>query len=129
MRENVGYVMSKINIKVSLACDESIIYNKHEFIGIKTENIIKYKENDVLVTVKFHDKELEIIRENDKYNLKLNFIENKETDSIYNLKGYGNLIIKTFTKKLICDNHIVVEYYLNKQNEIYRFELFYEVIK
>ena len=44
-----------------------------------------------------------------KYNLKLNFIENKETDSIYNLKGYGNLIIKTFTKKLICDNHIVVD--------------------
>lgn len=121
--------MSKIKIKVSLTCNESIIYNKQEFIGIKLDNIIKYKENDISVCINILENKLEIIRKNDKYNLKLNLILNKETDSVYTLTNYGDLIIKTFTKKLTCDNHIDVEYYLNEQDELYKFELLYEVIE
>ncbi len=120
--------MSKINIKVSLTCNESIIYNDHKFIGIKTSNEIKYKENDVMVTIKINENQIEIQRRNNEYKLDLIFIENKETTCLYELNKYGTIKLELFTKKIICDNHISIEYYINKQDELYKFDLYYEVI-
>ena len=120
--------MSKINLRVSLTCNENIIYNEQEFVGIYNSDTISYKENDILVTLKLKpNKEIKMKRKNNNYNIELIFIENKETNGLYELKKYGNIPLTVFTKKLICDNHIYIEYYLNKQDELYKLNLFYEV--
>ena len=120
--------MSKINLRVSLTCNENIIYNEQEFVGIYNSDTISYKENDILVTLKLKpNKEIKMKRKHNNYNIELIFIENKETNGLYELKKYGNIPLTIFTKKLICDNHIYIEYYLNKQDELYKLNLFYEV--
>ena len=87
-----------------------------------------YQENDILVTLKLKpNKEIKMKRKHNNYNIELIFIENKETNGLYELKKYGNIPLTVFTKKLICDNHIYIEYYLNKQDELYKLNLFYEV--
>ena len=120
--------MSKINLRVSLTCNENIIYNEQEFVGIYNSDTISYKENDILVTLKLKpNKEIKMKRKHNNYNIELIFIENKETNGLYELKKYVNIPLTVFNKKIIFVNHIYIEYYLNKQDELYKLNLFYEV--
>lgn len=104
--------MSKIKIKTTI--NEKI----EEFKGIKKQNSIVYKDNDVLVSIKLDDI-LKITRENNEFKLELNFINNKQTKVSYILKDYKqNLEFLLETKKLnIEKNYIEILYHIVDSND------------
>lgn len=111
--------MSRIKLIIKLNEQESIIE------GIKNKNTIIYKENDILVKIKY-DNNLYIIRENDEYKLELNF---KTNECLYLLKKYHkNMKFEINTKKLeIYNNKIEIEYSVFEDN--IKFEIEFEEIK
>ena len=111
--------MSKVKLIIKLNEQESIIE------GIKNKDSIIYKENDILVKIKYNNN-LYITRENDEYKLELNF-ENNEC--LYLLKKYNkNMNLEIKTKRINIDNNkIEIEYSIYEEN--IKFEIEFEEIK
>ncbi len=104
--------MSKIKIKTTINGQIS------ELIGIKKQNSIIYKDNDVLVSITVNNF-LKIKRENDEFKLELNFIEDKQTKVYYILKEYSqNFEFLLETEKLdIGKNYIEILYHIVDSND------------
>ena len=100
--------MSKVKLIIKLNEQESIIE------GIKSKDTIIYKENDILVKIKYKNN-IYITRENDEYKIELNF-ENNEC--LYLLKKYNkNMNLEIKTKKINIDNNkIEIEYSIYEEN-------------
>lgn len=104
--------MGKINLKAKLISEEENL--KIEVSGIKTNNKIVYKENDITVTILIFDNKIEMNRTCNEYKINFIFEKEKNTMSKYNVFGMPKeFLLETKTNKLnIYDNKIELEYEL-----------------
>ena len=85
----------------------------------KEKNIIKYKEEDLQVTIQILDKKVLIERKNEEYDLNLVFSQNERITCKYQVDFIGlNLEIDVYTKILeIEENRIYINYELFNDNK------------
>ena len=85
----------------------------------KEKNIIKYKEEDLQVTIQILDKKVIIERKNEEYDLNLVFSQNEKITCKYQVDFIGlNLEIDVYTKILeIEENRIYINYELFNDNK------------
>lgn len=91
----------------------------------KEKNIIRYKEEDLQVTIQILDKKVIIERKNEEYDLNLIFSQNERVTCKYQVYFIGlNLEISVYTKILeIEENRIYINYELfNDDKSIGTFE-------
>ena len=83
------------------------------------KNIIKYKEEDLQVTIQILDKKVIIERKNEEYDLNLIFSQNERVTCKYQVDFIGlNLEIDVYTKILeIEENRIYINYELFNDNK------------
>ena len=104
--------MGKINLKATLISNEENL--NIETSGIKTNNKIVYKENNITVTILIYNNKIEMNRTCNEYKINLVFEKNKNTISKYNVFGMPKeFLLETKTKKLeITDTKILIDYNL-----------------
>lgn len=85
----------------------------------KEKNIIKYKEEDLQVTIQILDNKVLIERKNEEYDLNLVFSQNEKITCKYQVDFIGlNLEIDVYTKILeIEENRIYINYELFNDNK------------
>ena len=117
--------MGKINLKAKLISDEEIL--NIETSGIKTNNKLVYKENNITVTILIFDNKIEMNRTCNEYKINLIFEKNKKTISKYNVFGMPKeFLLETKTNKLVIkDNQIDLDYNLEGNN--FKYSLVWEV--
>ena len=94
----------------------------------REKNIIKYKEEDLQVTIQILDNKVLIERKNEEYDLNLFFSQNEKVTCKYQVDFIGlNLEIEIYTKILeIEENRIYINYELfndNKSIGIFEYKL------
>ena len=115
--------MGKIKLKASLVSKEENL--NIETIGIKTDNKIIYKENNVTVTILIDNNKIEMNRVCNEYKINLLFQKNKKTISKYNVFGMPKeFMLETITKTIkIIDNEIKIAYNLEGNDFSYHLEV------
>jgi hypothetical protein len=116
--------MAKINLKASLISDEENL--SIETTGIKTDNKIVYKENNITVTLLIFNNKIEMSRTCNEYKINLIFEKNKKTISKYNVFGMPKeFLLETKTTKLeITNTFIKIDY--NLEGNKFSYELVLE---
>ena len=110
--------MAKKQITTVLKTSDEIV--KKEYVGIVSNNAIKFIDDDIIVSLNWHDDILTMTRENDQYQLTMNFIADKKTKGIYLLKQEQvTLDLDIVTDKLIIDDRIQVQYSLDGESKEY----------
>ena len=115
--------MAKFKISSNLISNEDNL--NIETKGIKTDNKIIYKENEISVTIVVLNNRIEMKRVHPDYIVELVFEKDKETLSSYKFVG-GNkeFKLKTTTNKLVAsDKKIEIDYKLEDNNFKYKLEL------
>ena len=115
--------MGKVNLKARLkSVDEDLIIETN---GIKTNNKIVYKENNITVTILLLKNKIEMNRSCNEYKINLVFEKNKNTLSRYNVFGMPKeFLLETKTNKLeITDNNIRLNYNLEGNDFTYQLEV------
>ena len=115
--------MGKIKLKANLiSSDENLNIST---IGIRTNNKIVYKENNVTVTILIFNNKIEMNRVCNEYKINFVFEINKQTISKYNVFGMPKeFLLETKTNELkIKDNEIVLKYNLEGNDFSYHLEL------
>ncbi len=124
--------MSKINGCINLQKDGEIIYSNFPIKGIKTNDKIVYKENDINVTIFVDNNTIEMKRRTGDYIIELIFLNGKVTNGNYHLIEYKNSInlnIETLSSSN-QDNKIILDYNLSMAEEFighFTFSLEFEV--
>lgn len=124
--------MSKINGCINLQKDGEIIYSNFPIKGIKTNDKIVYKENDINVTIFLDNNTIEMKRRTGDYIIELIFLDGKVTNGNYHLIEYKNSIdlnIETLSS-VNQDNKIILDYNLSMAEEFighFTFSLEFEV--
>ena len=124
--------MSKINGCINLQKDGEIIYSNFPIKGIKTNDKIVYKENDINVTIFLDNNTIEMKRRTGDYIIELIFLDGKVTNGNYHLIEYKNSIalnIETLSSSN-QDNKIILDYNLSMAEEFighFTFSLEFEV--
>lgn len=124
--------MSKINGCINLQKDGEIIYSNFPIKGIKTNDKIVYKENDIDVTILLDNNKIEMKRRTGDYIIELMFLDGKATSGNYHLIEYKNSInlnIETLSSSN-QDNKIILDYNLSMAEEFighFTFSLEFEV--
>lgn len=124
--------MSKINGCINLQKDGEIIYSNFPIKGIKTNDKIVYKENDINVTILLDNNKIEMKRRTGDYIIELMFLDGKATSGNYHLIEYKNSInlnIETLSSSN-QDNKIILDYNLSMVEEFighFTFSLEFEV--
>lgn len=124
--------MSKINGCINLQKDGEIIYSNFPIKGIKTNDKIVYKENDINVTILLDNNKIEMKRRTGDYIIELMFLDGKATSGNYHLIEYKNSInlnIETLSSNN-QDNKIILDYNLSMAEEFighFTFSLEFEV--
>ena len=114
--------MGKVFLKSILISDIDNL--KLDTNGIKTNNKIIYKENNITVTILIFNNKIEMNRSSDEYDINLLFELNTTTNSTYSFNGTNKkFTLLTYTKKLIIkDNKINIDYNLEGNNFSYSLE-------
>ena len=103
--------MSKIKVNALLHNKKDDKFFNSDVTGIKSNNTIKYIDNDVVVVISLDKDNISLKRRSDEYYIDMHFKENTLTEGKYNIKALGFFNIKVFTSKLIIqDNKIEIEY-------------------
>lgn len=115
--------MGKINLKAKLISEEENL--NIEVSGIKTNNKIIYKENNITVTILILNNRIEMNRTCNEYKINLIFEKDKKTISTYQVFGMPKIFdLETNTKKLdISDNKIQLDYELERNKFSYVLEM------
>ena len=115
--------MGKIYLKAHLLSDEENL--NIETSGIKTNNKIVYKENDITVTILIFDNRIEMNRVCNDYKINLIFEKNKETTSTYQIFGGSKVFeLETIIKKFkVDDKFIEINYVLEGNAFKYKLEM------
>lgn len=118
--------MGKINLKAKLLSKEDNLII--EVSGIKTNNKIVYKENNITVTVLILNNKIEMNRTCNEYKINLVFEKDKKTVSTYQVFGMPKVFdLETITKNLIInDNSLELNY--NLEGNDFKYSLEWEVI-
>ena len=114
--------MGKINLKTKLISDEDNL--SIEVSGIKTNNKIVYKENNITVAILILNNRIEMNRTCNEYKINLVFEKNKKSISTYQVFGMPKTFdLETTTKKLnIEDKKLEIDYELEGNNFKYLLE-------
>ena len=125
--------MSKIKCIINLKENDNIIFNDKVFYGVKINNKMTYKENEIMVTILLDDNKIIMKREGLDYLINLEFEENNNTIGKYFINN-GNLWLPldTFTDTiLVDDSNIKLEYQLKLDDTPtkFLFEIKFEVIE
>ncbi len=112
--------MAKKEIEIVLKTPDELI--KNDTLAIINENVIKYRDNDVSVVIKQDGNRIIMTRENNEYQLKLEFQENKKTLGNYLLKDNNIMLeLEILTKNLKIDKKtIYIMYQLHDEIREYR---------
>lgn len=103
--------MSKIKVNALLHNKKDDKFFNSDVTGIKSNNTIKYIDNDVVVVISLDKDNISLKRRSDEYDIDMHFKENTLTEGKYNIKALGFFNLKVFTSKLIIqDNKIEIEY-------------------
>jgi len=115
--------MGKINLKASLVSQDETL--NIETSGIKTDNKIVYKENDITVTILQFDNKIEMNRTCNEYRINFIFEKGKKTISKYNVFGMPKeFLLETKTKRLdIGKDEIILDYNLEGNNFKYKLKM------
>ena len=115
--------MGKITLKANLISDEGNL--NIEVSGIKTNNKIIYKENNITVTILILNNRIEMNRTCNEYKINLVFEKNKDTISNYQVFGMPKTFdLETKTKKLIIsEDKIEIVYELEGNKFSYFLEM------
>lgn len=112
--------MAKKRLEIILKNDQETINT--ECVGIVTDNKLKYNDNGILVILTIEKNKVHMVRENDEYQLNLEFSkESKNTLGSYLLKE-NNIILDLdiITNNLkITSNCINITYTLNDNTIMY----------
>ena len=113
----------KLHIKLIGDEDIDIIVD-----GKKKNNVYKYIENNINVSVKYNNKKLYIDRKCNDYTINLVFENKKDTNSTYTVYGGSKIFtLNTHTNKLnVSDDKIELEYILEGNKFKYLLEVVYE---
>ena len=108
--------MGKINLKANLISEEENL--NIETSGIKTNNKIVYKENNITVTILIFNNKIEMNRTCNEYKINLIFEKDKITTSKYNVFGMPKeFLLETKTNELLIEkNEIKINYNLEGNN-------------
>lgn len=111
--------MAKINLRTTLISEDENFDLK--LTGIKANNKIIYRENNITVTILIFDNKIEMNRSCSEYNVNLIFENNKKTISTYSIFGGTKIFeLETKTKKFkSTENEIKIEYELEGNNFSY----------
>lgn len=124
--------MAKIKCKLLLKENNSIIIDNEYFLGIKTNNKISYKENNILVTILVLDNKIVMKRVSDEYEITLEFQDQTNTQGKYFANSCNLLLpLNIFTDKiLVSDQEIIINYQIKDSQEPtnFYFKISYEVI-
>ena len=114
--------MGKINLKANIISDEENMII--ETSGIKTNNKIVYKENNITVSILISNNKIEMNRTCNEYKINLVFEKNKKSISTYQVFGMPKTFdLETTTKKLnIEDKKLEIAYELEGNNFRYSLE-------
>lgn len=117
--------MSKIKINYNLKTNDNL--TSIESKGIKNNNTITFKDNDVMFKLKIEEDKLIINRSNDEYSIDLNLsLEN--SFGYYCLNNIGKFKLNIKTDQITLDeNSIKIKYNLN--DDLFELDLIYEVIE
>lgn len=124
-----GDIMSKVRIK-SILHDKSSkeVYNV-DIIGIKIDNKIKYKDNEINVVICVNEDSMIIERKCKEYHLTLHLSQNNMTKGTYEIYALGTIDLNITTNKLmINENKVEANYILDfGNNEKTEFEFLIEL--
>lgn len=125
--------MAKVKCLINLKENGEFVFNNEYFFGIKIQNKISYKENEIMVTIFMYDNKIIMKRVGKDYEINLEFVEKTNTTGKYFINNSNLwLPLDTFTDKiLVDDSSIKIEYKLNLDNVPTEFslEIKYEVIE
>lgn len=112
--------LSKVIINYSLNNKEKVLK------GIKSNNILKFQDEDYKFNIKILNKEIDLIRENDEVLVEMKF--NSKSSCKYFLKQYNKCV--TFDIELIKMNinDSDIELIYKVEEEKIEFKIHYEVI-
>jgi len=115
--------MGKINLSASLVSPDENLNIK--ISGIKTDNKIVYKENNITVTILIFNNKIEMNRTCNEYKINMIFEKGKKTISKYNVFGMPKeFLLETKTSKLkITDTLINLDYNLEGNDFSYSLEV------
>lgn len=113
--------MAKRKIKISLKNNDEVI--ESELSALIIDNNIKYIDNDIIVNININNDIIIMKRENNEYQLILEFKNKKKTTGSYLLKNNNiQFDLEILTNNLIIeDNFISIIYEIN--NEVKEYEL------
>lgn len=103
--------MGKINIITKLENVNEKKFFSTDCMGLKTDNKIKFFDNNIGITIIMNDNEIVIDRRCDEYEIVIvaSLLETKK--GRYKIKGLGNIDLEVKTKKLeINENGFEVNY-------------------
>ena len=101
--------MPKINIKNIIKNETDVI--KQEYNAIKTDNTIKYIDDNGSVSINVNKEKIELNRDN----LKLIFDEKKATDGILTSSN-KQFKLRIYTNKIVVeDKYIEIDYLIEEQ--------------
>lgn len=112
-----GGIMSKVKIKSTLQNLTSNEVYSTDTIGIKIDNKIKFKDNEINVVICVNEESVMIERKCKEYHLTLHLSQNNITKGTYNIYNLGIIDLDITTNKLIInENKIETNYILDFRN-------------
>lgn len=122
-----GDIMSKVKIKSILHNRTSQEVYNIDTIGIKIDNKIKYKDNEINVVICVNEDDIIIERKCKEYFLTLHLSQGNITKGTYNIYSLGIINLNITTIKLIInENKVETNYILdfgNKEKQEFEFSL------
>jgi len=124
-----GGIMSKVKIKSTLQNLTSNEVYSTDTIGIKIDDKIKFKDNEINVVICVNEESVMIERKCKEYHLTLHVSQNNMTKGTYNIYNLGIIDLDITTNKLIInENKIETNYILDfRNNEKTEFEFLIEL--
>lgn len=115
--------MAKRKIKISLKNNEEVI--ESELSALIIDNKIKYIDNDILVNIDINNDYIIMKRENNEYQLILEFRNKKKTTGSYLLKENNiQFELDILTNDLIIEKEFIsIIYEINNENKKYELEI------
>lgn len=92
--------------------------------AIKNQNKITYEIDNTRNTLHVMKDKVNLIRENHEFRNELIFIENQNTESIYEIKENNYIInLNIYTNKIIKENNCIKIVYTVENNEQYEYNI------
>ena len=115
--------MAKRKIKISLKNNEEVI--ESELSALIIDNKIKYIDNDILVNIDINNDYIIMTRENNEYQLILEFRNKKKTTGSYLLKENNiQFELDILTNDLIIEKEFIsIIYEINNESKEYELEI------